>query len=867
MSDHPVKKAADVHISGVYREKQRWERIDIGAFLLSLFFVVYICLDYPIETMLLVLSPFAVCGVILGFLPTWNIAARLYLTCTPVKKATNAEFVYIRVPIDQTEHICPIVKDDQQRPWFVFRNQKFRYCDNVSTFEPVSIPIYFPLKYFYSNSGLSSTASSELRKEIGTNTFDIPKPKFSSLFMEQATAPFFVFQVFCVFLWLMDDYWYYALLTLFMLVVFEATVTKSRIRNLTELRSMRSKPFPVSIYRDNRWVQKKSDHLCPGDVFAIAAGGALDEETVVPCDALLLKGACVVDEATLTGESLPQRKVNALSSAPDKMALEETLDFVKHRKSILFGGTSLVQLTSTSTDSSPTNHMRLFDIPSPPNGGCVAYALRTGFDTEQGQLLRTIVFSTSQLSANSREAFAFIGCLFFFAVLAAGYVCTKGLEDKERSRMKIFIDCSLILTSVIPPELPMELSLAVQNSLVALSKQHIFCTEPFRIPLAGKLRTCCFDKTGTLTSSSLRLLGVFMHKSPSNAAHGEMEVSEKKTSAWPQIHGTMGPVVLAGCHSLVRVGEKVMGDSVERAGVSGAGWVYTGNDTTVSSEERGWSLRIQKRFSFSSSLKRMSSVAVEERGGKHKIYALVKGAPEVIKTFLKDPPETYDKECLHFTLQGHRVLALAWKQIAVGAKSSSSLSRLSRDGVESDLEFAGFAVFHCPFKKDTKATIRELQSSLHEIVMVTGDHPLTACHVASDIALSRKPFLVLTKSKEDEGKLAWVHYTTEDRETSVPLDWPDSREQVNTLARDWALCVTGEALRAISPNLSTSMASRDAMCATPLYSKRHVGDTAHSLIHLVLHTVVFSRCSPEQKTLIVETLKSAGHGERKGSYL
>ncbi len=79
--------------------------------------------------------------------------------------------------------------------------------------------------------------------------------------------------------------------------------------------------------------------------------------------------------------------------------------------------------------------------------------------------MRKILFATERVvgDGDSTDATSFIAVLVCFAVVAASYVLYRGIGDERRNQFRLILHCIMIITSVVPPELPMELSLAVRE--------------------------------------------------------------------------------------------------------------------------------------------------------------------------------------------------------------------------------------------------------------------------------------------------------------------------------------------------------------------------------------------------------------------
>ncbi|GEQ71731.1 hypothetical protein JCM33374_g5417 [Metschnikowia sp. JCM 33374] len=746
-------------------------------------------------------------NMLLWLMPHWNLNIDSKFNYVTVSSVAQASHIKITpAPNSGIGEICEIQRevfpDGEKQISFLYQKRRHLLLKTSGKFSPPEFKIdELPkLSYFQGHTGLKGNLDKMVRN-YGLNRFDIPIPTFMELFKEHAVAPFFVFQIFCVALWLMDEQWYYSIFSLFMLVSFEMTTVFQRRTTMNEFQSMGIKPFTIYVYRDEKWTEVQTDQLLPGDLVSVTR---TSDESAIPCDLLLLDGTAIVNEAMLSGESTPLLKESVRLRSSDEVLQPDGLD----KNSLLYGGTMALQVT-TPKDST---------VPVAPDNGALAYVCKTGFETSQGSLVRMMIFSSERVSVDNKEAFFFILFLLIFAIAASWYVWVEGTK-MGRIQSKLILDCIIVITSVVPPELPMELTMAVNSSLSALQKYFIYCTEPFRIPLAGRIDVCCFDKTGTLTAEDLVFKGLAGLKD--GDADNLLTCDEAPEST---AH------VLGSAHALVKLDNgDVVGDPMEQATLKAANWTVGYKDTVERPNgEKTEKIKVLRRFQFSSSLKRSSAITSISTV-PNKNFVAVKGAPETIRQMLVDAPANYEECYKSFTRAGSRVLALAYKYLDSGV----NVTKIDRKNVESKLSFAGFIVFHCPLKSDAIETIEMLNESSHRCVMITGDNPLTACHVAKEVSITTKDVLILDFPEDHHGvteehNLTW---RSVDETKIIPFKSSDSIDL--DLFEKYDICITGYALGHLSEH--------------------------PQIMDLLKHTWIYARVSPSQKEFILTSLKNEGY--------
>ncbi|XP_026883180.2 probable cation-transporting ATPase 13A3 isoform X2 [Electrophorus electricus] len=738
--------------------------------------------------------------------------------------------------------------------YFTLHSTKYYWNDSAQNFEVLTgledLDVKCSSIHSEHSGGLSKDQQEYRRLFFGVNEIAVKVPSLFKLLIKEVLNPFYIFQLFSVILWCSDEYYYYAMTIVLMSVISIATSLYTIKKQYVMLHDMvlAHSIVRVSVCRaDNEIEETMSTDLVPGDVMVIPSNG-----TVMPCDAVLISGTCIVNESMLTGESVPVTKTNLPNPLQGEKG--EECDTVygteEHKRHTLFCGTNVIQT-------------RFY------TGELVkATVVRTGFSTSKGQLVRSILYPKPTDFKLYRDAYLFLLCLV--GVAGVGFIYSIVLSIMNNVPAKTIVVKSLdIITITVPPALPAALTAGIVYAQRRLKKMGIFCISPQRINICGQLNLVCFDKTGTLTEDGLDLWGV--QRVEGSSFHHTEDNAFKES-----LVKTHFVACMATCHSLTKIEGQLSGDPLDLKMFEATGWILeepTEEETSLhnrimptvvrppkqllpepamSPEQdmelyelpTSYEIGIVRQFPFSSALQRMSVVV--RLLGEKRMDAYLKGAPEVVASLCKREtmPQDFAEVLEDYTKQGFRVIALAHRRLE-SRLTWHRVQNINRDHIETNMEFLGLIIMQNKLKCETPGVLDVLRQAQIRTVMVTGDNMLTAISVARDCGMipPQDRVIIADALPPKDGQPARINWQYADNPSKhmsktdiedVQISMEDSSKEQRSLER-YHFAMSGKSFTVIT---------------------EHFQDL---LQKLVLHGTVFARMAPDQKTQLVETLQSVDY--------
>ncbi|EMP24849.1 Putative cation-transporting ATPase 13A3 [Chelonia mydas] len=748
----------------------------------------------------------------------------------------NPQSIEDKVSNGHSDHLCESPAEENR--------------NDLNKYSPIRYFTHHSVKYFWND----AVQSFDFKKKVfyGVNEIAVKVPSIFKLLIKEVLNPFYIFQLFSVILWVTDEYYYYALAIVIMSMISIVSSLYTIRKQYIVLHDMVAAHsiVRVSVSRANQEIEEiLSTDLVPGDIMVIPSNG-----TIMPCDAVLVSGTCIVNESMLTGESVPVTKTNLPNPAEDPKAMgDEIYSPEVHKRHTLFCGTNVIQTRFYTGEQ------------------VKAVVVRTGFSTSKGQLVHSILYPKPTDFKLYRDAYMFL--LFLVVVAGVGFLYTVVNSILNEVPAHIIIIESLdIITITVPPALPAAMTAGIVYAQRRLKKIGIFCISPQRINICGQLNLVCFDKTGTLTEDGLDLWGIQRVENarflfPEDRACNESLVKSQFVAC------------MATCHSLTKIEGVLSGDPLDLKMFEAIGWILeeateeetalhnrimptvvrppkqllpeskpaTNQEMELFELSASYEIGIVRQFPFSSALQRMCVVA--RVLGEKRMDAFMKGAPEVIASLCKQEtvPDDFETILEDYTKQGFRVIALAHRKLE-SKLSWHKAQNINRDAIENNMDFMGLIIMQNKLKQETPAVLEDLHKANIRTVMVTGDNMLTAVSVARDcgMILPQDKVIIAEALPPKDGQVARVNWHYADTFTKCTNSSPAINSQ------DIPIKLVHESLEGLQLT-KYHFAMNGKSFAVIL---EHFQDLVPKL---VLHGTVFARMAPDQKTQLVEALQNVDY--------
>lgn len=779
-----------------------------------------------------------------------------YNLATFLKLKLNIPDRIFRVTFDKYKNAAtyvyvPVLTAGNER-YFYYQYVKFTYNPELDRFEDSSRKVTNYLRNtnltdLLDKGGLTEAESFRRTCEVGKNTIAVQTLSFSTLLYREVSDPVFFLQLY---LTLKSVYWKSIITApIWGFMVVHTILKKVRIindqqRDLHQLANAASNSM-VTVLRENVTKAVPASDLAIGDIVRV------ESNWEVPSDMVMLRGDVIVDESSITGESVPLRKSKlivdkygySLSIFDPNLSMAGKGKRAAHDKEIvshlLKAGTRIISVVGNE------------DI----TASAVAVVVATGVYTTKGKQMKGVLFPNQfRLKYDTQLPMIFI-LTSIYALVCSSYQ----IQFLGWNMTSLFYSLGT-LSQVAPVWASTMISIGQSRACERIAESDgICCIAPSRIPIFGKLRVMCFDKTGTLTRNLLVFHGMKLISGKQGAEVTMTPDEVKETINSIQSVATFDSkkdedeklkqilaLAMATCHSLFpRDGDnEQLGNQVDKSMFDATGCTVEqfidsdGNTRRYirSASNRSLIMEVLRTFDFNYQ-KKLSSIVVSVRttaSDKRVLFAFVKGAYESVDACSTERSSELGDLANREASQGSYVLGMGYKLIL----TEDNISK--RENVESKLRMGGLLIFNNSVRDDSASVISTLQEAKVRPVILTGDNIPASQFVAKAVRMFDESSDAGIYANMVDGKPVW-HFP----QTPVDEETLYFGTQCDNLA------VTGDVFDHLEDDWENILHT---------YGRFTTNKSANDYLfeQFLLRVRVFARLNPHQKVRVINAFKRLG---------
>lgn len=487
----------------------------------------------------------------------------------------------------------------------------------------------------------------------------------------------------------------------------------------------------VKVRRAGKLQELSARSLVPGDIILLESGD------LVPADCRLLEAVNLrTQEAALTGESEPvDKQTSAIASAD--LPLGDRLNFAYMGTAVSYGrGTGIVT--------------------------------ETGMSTELGKIARMIQTTERQPTPLQRRLDQLGKRLALAALLLVSIIFAEGIISGKDIEL-MFLTAVSVAVAAVPEGLPAVVTIALALGAQRMLKRNALIRKLPAVETLGSVTVICSDKTGTLTENrmTVTVLDVPGHRVDlTEDLRNSAPISNAPDKQSDMIHENPQLALLLAAGALCN--DAVLELDEERPGKFDIVGEPTEGALVLAATRQGlWKKVLEEAFPrqaeipFESARKRMTTVHAfpreqvqlpdalaeiwnwrDELGGQ-KLLAFTKGAVDSLldictNVWVDGKIVPLDDSWRQRVQSAHDKLAQdGMRVLGVAFRSHRKLpDKIDADSLESELTLIGLMGMMDPARPEVKDAVRTCRSAGIRPIMITGDHPLTAGHIARELGIA-----------------------------------------------------------------------------------------------------------------------------------